>query len=284
MSKRIGLISKTWSHFLKHNASRMGAAVSYYAVFSIAPLSVLLIRIAGFFLGSAAIESTMTGYVQSLFGASTGSFISQLIQNAQHAALGTVGTVVSIASLLVAAVGVLSELDTDMDELWCTEPKTRKAKKQTTAGQILSYLKRKVIALSVIPLIGLLILASTVISQIVGVLGVHLGAYMPALEAIVSYCLQAVLFALLFKILPNTKLPKRELILGGFVTATLFLLGSVLIGAYVNTLATPASFGGAGALVVFLVWIYYSAQVFFLGASFTFVYSKDRGFLAHKAD
>ena len=280
MKKALSLTKKTFAHFSKHNASRMGAAVSYYAVFSIAPLCVILIQVAGFFLGPATVARNVTGYIQSIFGSSTGNFVSQLIDNAHWSSIGTVATVVSIVSLVIAAVSVLSELDSDMDQLWHITARTR-SPKRSSFMEVLSYLKRKLIALSVIPLIGLLLIGSAIVTQVFGLFG-HLGFLTTIIDAVISFGLGAVLFALIFRILPDTKLSAGELLLGGVMTSTLFLIGKLLIGVYVNDITNTTTFGAAGSLVVFLIWIYYCAQVFFLGASFTFVYSKEHGTLHKK--
>ena len=280
MKKALSLTKKTFAHFSKHNASRMGAAVSYYAVFSIAPLCVILIQVAGFFLGATTVQRNVTGYIRTMFGQSTGNFVSQLIGNAHWSSIGTVATVVSIVSLIVAAVSVLSELDSDMDELWHVATRAR-VPKRSGFMEVLIYLKRQLIALSVIPLIGLLLIGSAIVTQVFGLFG-HLGFFTTIVDAVISFGLGAVLFALIFRILPDTKLSVGELLLGGVMTSTLFLLGKILIGVYVNDITNTTSFGAAGDLVVFLIWIYYSAQVFFLGASFTFVYSKEYGTLSKK--
>ena len=275
------LIAATWSHFLDRKASRMGAAVSYYAVFSIAPLCVIVIRIAGLFVGSGSTQRSITNYINTTFGTSAGSFVAQLIDNAHLHSLGLASTLVGGVTLIITAIGVLSELDSDMDELWRADEHDR-GRKRRRSGTIVSYIRRKAVAASVIPIIGILLIGSTLLTNVIGLFGGHIAPYLQMLDAVVSFGLGTLLFAVIFKILPDTKLPNRELLLGGVVTATLFLFGKVLIGVYVDTLADAAAFGAAGSLVVFLIWIYYSAQVFFLGASFTYVYSKEHGFLGNK--
>jgi membrane protein len=260
----------------------MGAAVSYYAVFSIAPLCVLIISIAGAFLGTLSVETTVARYIGEGFGPATGTLVKNLVQTAHQYPLGVGATIAGALSLVIAALGVLSELDSDLDELWATGPERISRRKQSHAAYIRSFVWKKIIAFSVIPIFGLLFVGTTVISDI-SLSAFNLGGIAPeSIDALMSFILGTLLFALVFRILPDTKLPKRELLLGGLVTSTLFLVGKILINIYVENINT-AAFGAAGSFVVLLIWIYYSAQVFFLGASFTYVYAKNHGSLSEKA-
>lgn len=280
--KTQGILAQTWAHFKQRNAPRMGAAVSYYAVFAVAPLCVFFISIAGSFLGKVSAETTIVRYIGESFGATTGTLVVHLMKAAYQYPLGLGATIAGILSLTIAALGVLSELDTDLDELWATETDRPSQKKRTRASYIRIYIWKKIVAFSVIPLFGLLFVGTTVISDL------SLAAFnvdniaIESIDALMSFVLGSLLFALVFRILPNTKLLARELLLGGVVTSSLFLLGKILINIYVENINTPA-FGTAGAFVILLIWIYYSAQVFFLGASFTYVYAKKYGSLSEKA-
>ena len=263
----------------------MGAAVSYYTVFSIAPLCVLLVTIAGFFVGKGEVQAIVIRYMSESFGASTGNFIGGIMSTARTHPIGIVTTILGGISLFVAAVGALSEIDRDLDKLWALpghrEP--RQKIKHPTIAYALNYVWKKIVAFSVIPVFGLLFVGTTVITGVlVGTSGLF-SAHADLIDALMSFFLGAFLFATIFHILPDTKLPTRELVLGGFATSLMFLIGKVLIGIYVDSLTSTASFGAAGSLVALLIWIYYSAQVFFLGASFTFVYSKEQGFLSKKS-
>lgn len=281
-----GLLHKTWIHFQSHNGSSMGAAVSYYTVFSIGPLCVLLVAIAGFFVGAGTVQRTVIRYMSESFGASTGAFIGNIMQTAHAHPIGIVTAVLGGVSLFIAAVGALSEIDRDLDRLWALpgQRKPREKIQHPTLAYVVSYVWKKLVAFSVIPIFGLLFVGTTIITDVlVGTSG-FLASQADIIDALMSFFLGSVLFAVIFHILPDTKLPKRELIFGGLITSVLFLVGKVLIGMYVNSLTSTASFGAAGSLVALLIWIYYSAQVFFLGASFTFIYSKERGFLSRKEE
>lgn len=263
----------------------MGAAISYYAVFSIAPLCIILIALAGIFLDRSIVETSIMSQISDLLGSSTSSYIGSLINSAQRQSLGIIGAIVSALTIVATAISVLSELNRDLDELWQLPKKQKTEKKQRFVIRIMNVLKEKIAVFSIIPFAVFLLLSSVVASFILSTvetsaLGTpHLWIYLRIADAVLSLCLGTVLFALIYKVLPNTKLPWREVLLGGMVTSILFFIGKLLIGIYLNTIASTSVYGAAGSLAILLIWIYYSSQVFFIGASFIFVYSKEKGYL-----
>ena len=284
------LIKETFSHWSNHHPGRLGAALSYYAVFSILPLFLIIIALTGLFVDKNLVQANIMYYIEDAVGVNAGEYIKNLLQGTRHQTTTIAAAIISIGTLIFGAIGVFSELNNALDELWHLEPKGKKVieKEPGVWKKIVLILRHKITSFSVVPLIGILLLlsiGSTIFLPAIATKIPWLFPYEWSLklaEIIVSLVLSTILFSLIYKILPNLKLPWKELIIGSMVTSLLFLIGKLLIGTYLTTLANTSTFGAAGALVAILLWVYYSSQVFFIGASYIFVYSRKSGYLKNK--
>ena len=282
MKSLFTVVTAAARHFQAHRGARMGAALSYYAVFSIAPLGILIIAIVGSIFGTQLVEQSVIAQAERFIGGGAGEFIESIIFGITSQSLGTIGTILSIATILFGVFSLMSVLDSSLDELW--ETKTAQGtKKESFWKKIEIIVHKKLPAFSMLPIIAILFLFFVATSVSLSLFSDQLsglGETIRFVEPIALFILGTVFFALVYKILPDRSLPARELLIGGVVTSTLFLIGRLIIGYYIASFADTTIYGAAGSLVAILIWIYYSSQVFFFGASFTYIYSKKRGVLS----
>lgn len=271
------IAKETVAHWRARNASRMGAALAYYAMLSFVPLLLIIVMLVGSLLGHELVQGTLSQYITQFIGSGMASYIEGLIEGAQQVSLGVLGTVISALLIIFGAVGVFGELDRDMDELWDMSNQPKKEKFWT---MIIQNLRDKAVAFFMIILLaGLLILSvggsfiTTLLAQVFPDL------LMLALQFGFPLLFATILFVFIYRILPSYTLPWRTLFLGAFITALFLLIGNSVITLYLKFFVHTSMFGAAASLVGLLVWVYYSAQVFFLGASFTYVYARRRGFI-----
>ncbi len=279
MQKRFILpyLKGSLAHYSQHRASRMGAAISYYTIFSIIPLLSLVILIAGSLLGKNYIQTELGAQIANLIGQSDSAFLDSLLSAVSIQQHG-LATLISIVVLIIGTLGVLYELKNALDDLWETAPsKARSGFKYAIFSRLLT--------LSVIPVLIFLLLISLVFSALLSAFGniisAHTGAtfLFKVLNLVFSYAVVTFLFAFIYKYLPAKKLPWKEILCGALATGLLFMLGKSLIGLYIGKFASTSVFGAAGTLIILLLWIYYSVQIFFFGASLTYVYSERYGYV-----
>ncbi len=278
------LIKETFSHWLKKRAYRMGAAISFYAIFSIAPLFILLIGIVRTIFDRQTTQAAIGHTLNVAIGSNLSAVIQTMISSAYRSHTGIITTLLGGAVLIIAAVSVFSELNTDLDDLW--EVPLKRPIMQSTAQTIMHYLEDKVISLLLILFCGFLLLISVAFTVFVSFFHhagpdiLQVGVWGHIVNILISLLGGTVLFSTIYRILPETKLPWKEVIAGAFVTALLFLTGRFLISWYIDAFGDTTTFGAAGSIVGLLLWVYYSAQVFFIAASGTFTYSKLYGSLS----
>jgi len=261
-------------------APSMGAAISYYTVFSLAPLLVIVIAIAGALFGHEAVTGQITGQLSGLIGRDGAGLVQRLVANASDTDRGLVAGTISIVILLVGATTVFAELQSALDRIWHV-PERDKPK------GLWAIVRARLLSFGLILGLAFLLMVSLVVGAVTAALGRWLGALMPATEALlyglnllVSLGFTTVLFALIFKFMPTAAVDWRDVWVGAVVTALLFEAGKLFIGLYIGTSGITESFEAAGSLVVLLAWVYYAAQIFLLGAEFTKVYADEHGSLA----
>ena len=274
------LLKLSYQGWKEDKASRLAAALAYYTIFSLAPLLVIIIAITGLFWQREAVQSLVMAQMEGLVGAEGRTFISDLLASASRPATGITATIVGIITLLFGALGAFNELHNALNTIW-------EVKEEETQGfleTIKKVLFSRLLSFSMILGIGFLLLVSLVISAGLSAVNETIGNAIPVSEIllqivnlIISIGVITVLFALIFKFLPDAEIAWRDVWLGAFVTALLFSLGKFVIGLYLGNSAVASSFGAAGSLVVLLIWIYYSAQILFFGAEFTQVYANKFG-------
>jgi len=267
------LFKQTVTAWSDDHASSMGAAISYYTLFSIAPLLLIVIAVAGFFFGDAAARGEIMGQLQGLLGVDGARAVEALLKSVNRPAQGILATVVGIATLLLGATGVFAELQNDLDRIW-------RAPVSASASGIMSLLRNRLLSFGLVLGFAFLLIVSLIASAVVSALGKWWGPMFGAWELVaqainfvLGFALMTVLFAMIYKIMPRVKIAWRDVWTGAVVTSLLFAIGKLLIGLYLGKSSVTSAFGAAGSLVLVMVWVYYSAQVFLLGAEFTWVYA-----------
>jgi membrane protein len=264
---------KGWLH---DGAPSMGAAVAFYTLFSMAPLLLLAIAIAGFVIGSDVARDLLVNQLTSLMGEKGAGAIQSVLQAADDRTEDVFAAAVSLVTLVIGASTVFGELRRDLDRIWRHEPPPSKG--------LWHFVRSRVLSAGMVMTIGFLSIVSLVVSATVSAMGsMWTGGFPGAttllhvLEFIASFAIFTGLFAMIYRILPSVRIAWSDVWIGGAVTSLLFWIGKFLIGLYLGKSAIASPFGAAGSLVVVIVWVYYSAQIFFLGAEFTRAYALRHG-------
>jgi len=256
------------------SAASMGAALSYYTAFSLAPLLLIAISIAGVFFGEDAARGQITATLSSMIGPDSAKTVETMVRASRDNHAGILATLIGIGTLVLGATSVFSELQRALDAIWRVPQQAR------TSG-IVAFVRGRLLSLGLIVSFGFLLLVSLLVSAVVGAMGTWGSQLLPGwelvvqvLNAVVGFAITGVMFAAIYRILPTVRIPWRDVWTGAWVTAVLFTVGKTLIGLYIGKAAPGSVFGSAGSVVIVLVWVYYSAQVFLLGAEFTWVYAQ----------
>ncbi len=268
----IPLLRETVSEWSKHKSARLAAAIAYYTVFSIAPLLVIVIAIAGLAFGREAAQGHILGQIQGLVGHQGGQQIQGMIAAANKPKSGIIASILGLIALIFGASALVIQLQDALNTIWDVESKK--------AGGFLVMIRQRVVSFSMIIGLAFLLMVSLVVSAGLSALNTYSGKLIPAL----AYLLQAanvvfdlailtLLFAVIFKYLPQAKITWRDVWVGSAITALLFVAGQFLITLYLGKLNASSPYGDAGSLIIILLWVYYSAQLLLLGAEFTKVYA-----------
>lgn len=270
------LLKETISDWSQDKASRLAAALAYYTTFSIAPLLVIVIAIVGLVFGREAVQGQIEAQIQGLVGEDSAELIQEMIQGANDRTAGTIATIIGVATLLFGATGVFAQLQDALNTIWEVEPKPGRG--------LIGIIRTRFTSFTMVLGIGFLLMVSLVVSAGLAVLSEFLQGGLSEMawlaqivHFIISFGVITLLFAMIYKLLPDVKIAWSDVWIGAAVTALLFTLGKFLIGLYLGHSGVASSYGAAGALIVILLWVYYSAQILFLGAEFTQVYAKRFG-------
>jgi membrane protein len=273
----VKILKNTVAEWSEDNVPLLAAALAYYTVFSLAPLLLIAIAIAGAVFGEEAARGEIIGQIQGLVGDQGAEAIQTMIANANKPGSGgTIATIVGVVFLLFGASGVFGQLQTALNTIWEVKPKP---------GQgIASFLQARFLSFAMVLVIGFLLLVSLVLSAILAAVSKVFGNFVPdlvivgqLLNFVISFGVITVLIAAIYKFLPDVKVPWKNLWVGAGVTALLFNIGKLLLGLYLGHSSIGSTYGAAGSFVVVLTWVFYSAQILLFGAEFTQVYSKHRG-------
>ena len=256
-------------------APSMGAALSYYTLFSIAPLLLIVIAVAGWFFGDNAVRGELTGALQGLMGEEGAKAIEGLLASVSEPKEGIIATVVGVFVLIIGATTVFGELQNDLDRIW-------RAPAREDIGGVWRLLRSRLLSIGMILGIAFLLMVSLVLDAVLQALGKMWGtgplqALAQVINFIIGFGLTTTVFAMIYKLMPRAKIAWHDVWVGAAVTAILFTVGKFLIGLYIGRSAVASSFGAAGSLAVVMIWVYYSAQIFLLGAEFTWVYAHSHG-------
>ncbi len=279
MKKYFDLFKQAGKEFSSDKAPRLGAALAYYTVFSIAPLLLIAIAIAGLVFGQEAAMGQISRQLSGVMGPSTAKTLEEMIQSAAKPKSGMVATILGIVTLVFGASGVFGQLKDALNTIWNVEEKRR-------AG-VLGFIRDRFLSFAMVFSIGFLLLVTLVVDAVISATGEVLAPKIPggevvlqSLQLVVSFALATVLFALIFRFLPDIRVAWRDVWIGAVFTSIFFVVGKFGLGLYLGKSAAGSAYGAAGSLVILLLWTYYSAQILFFGAEVTQVYARSHGSMA----
>ena len=270
------LLKETFQEWQQDKAPLLAAALAYYTVFSITPLLVIAIAIAGAIFGQDAARGEILEQINGLVGEQGAQAIETALANANQPQLGNTASIISIAVLLVGASGVFAQLQEALNTVWNVKAKPN--------GGIWQFIRKRLLSFGMVLAIGFLLLVSLILSAMLsGISKLEINllpGFTPLwqlLNLAISFGFISLLFALIYKYLPDVKIRWQDVLVGAIITALLFTLGKFLIGLYLGRGSLGSAYGAAGSLIVFLAWVFYSAQILLFGAEFTQVYARKYG-------
>ncbi len=271
-----GLLKETFEEWNKDKVSRLAAALAYFTIFSVAPLLIIAIAIAGAVFGSQAANNEIVGQLQGLIGKPGAELIQTAITNASQPKQGNIASIVSVILLLFGASGLFAQLQDALDTIWEVQPKPGRG--------IISVIRDRFLSFGMVFGVGFLLIVLLVASAILGTVSTYFHSLLPGADIlwkivnfVLSFGVTTLLFGLIFKILPDVKIVWSDVWTGALLTSFLFSIGRVVLGQYFGSSSFGSIYGAAGTLVVILAWIYYAAQILFIGAEFTKVYARKYG-------
>lgn len=271
------LIKSSFKGFNENKVPKLSGSLAYCTVFSLGPLLIIIIGISGFFWGREAIEGKIYGQLENFMGHSTALQLQQIIKNASISGKGKWAAIIGAVTLLIGATTVFAEIQDSINTIWGLKPKPRK-------GWV-KLLKNRFLSFSVIVSLGFLLLVSLAFSAIIEGWGNQMQAHLNGISVVLifiatqlfNFLFTSIVFAIIFKVLPDAQIRWKDIIAGALVTAFLFTIGKSAISLYISKTNTGNVFGTAGSLVVLLVWVYYSSIILYFGAEFTKVFAKAYG-------
>ncbi len=275
------LARETLSSWSDDYASSMGAALAYYTMFSIAPLLLIVISVAGLFFGEQAARGEIMDQLEGLMGVEGAHAVQALLTSVNHPKAGILATVFGVFALVIGATTVIGELQNALDRIWRAPRRPQ--------GGIAKWVHSRLLSLGMIMGTGFLLMVSLLASALLAGVQrwfgryVDLGASASAIDFVLSFAFITVAFAMIYKVMPRVRVEWRDVWIGAIVTALLFTVGKMAIGVYIGRSAVASTFGAAASLVAMVVWVYWSAQIFLLGAEFTWVYARRCGSLRERA-
>lgn len=273
------LLSVTIDNWFRHNVPRLGASLAFYTLLSLAPLLIIVIAVAGAVFGQKAATGQLVWQIQDLIGRDGALAVQALIQGTQRPGAGAIATVLGLLTLFIGATTVVSELRAALNTIWCVP-----VKEETGLRSLISVLVDRTMSFAMVLAIGFLLLVSLALNAALSALGDRFNFLfqtpewaLQVVDFLISYSVITGLFMLLYKVVPDLHIEWSDVILGAAITGLMFSIGKTLIGIYLGKAGVASTYGAAGSLVVVLVWVYYSAQIFFLGAEFTQAYAQRYG-------
>ena len=276
-----GVLKDSFKGFGNDNVTKLSGSLAYYTVFSMGPLLVVIISLCGLFLGRDAVEGKVYGQLNSFVGHDTALQLQQIIKNASISGKGKFAAIIGVITLLLGATTVFGDIQDSINRIWGIKPKPKKG--------WLKMLRNRFLSFSIIASLGFLLLVSLGISAIIEALMNSFKAHYPDVAVVVVYIIDLALtlgvttliFAVIFKVLPDAKIKWKDVIAGAFATSILFMLGKFGISFYIGKSNVGTTYGAAGSLVILLLWVYYSAIILYFGAEFTKAYAIAYGSAIH---
>jgi membrane protein len=270
------LLRRAGEAWIADNAPRLGAALAFYTLFSLAPVLIVTVSLAGVVFGDKAAQGEIVRQFQGLIGTQGAIAIETIIQSTNRPALGVFATTFGVLAIFIGASGAFNELQDALDMIWEVDNRTKSFWTVT--------IKQRLLSLGLVLATGFLLLTSLVVTAFLSATEAYISNLLPKLlvllesiNLVFSFCIITLLFALIFKFIPDTAIPFRDVWMGAAVTSILFTVGKVIIGFYLGHSALTSAYGAAASLVIFLIWIYYSAQILLFGAELTHVYALKYG-------
>ncbi|MDV6168179.1 YihY/virulence factor BrkB family protein [Flavobacterium sp. DG1-102-2] len=271
------ILKNTFTGFMADKGLKLSASLSYYTLFSLAPLLLLIISLAGVIFGQTASEGRIFDEINGLIGAEAATQVQQIIRNLQLSGKSTLSAIIGAITLVIGATTVFGEIQDSINMIWRVKAKPKRG--------WLKMLKDRLLSGSIIVGLGFLLIVSLIINGALMALNEILRSYFPDLTIIlinianivISFAVITVLFGVIFKVLPDAKIAWKDVRAGAFFTALLFMLGRYLIGIYIETTAAGSPYGAAGSIIVILLWIYYTAAILYFGAEYTREYACFKG-------
>jgi membrane protein len=266
------LLRRAGEAWIADNAPRLGAALAFYTLFSLAPVLIVTVSLAGVVFGDKAAQGEIVRQFQGLIGTQGAIAIETIIQSTNRPALGVFATTFGVLAIFIGASGAFNELQDALDMIWKVDNRTKSFWTVT--------IKQRLLSLGLVLATGFLLLTSLVVTAFLSATEKYISNLLPrslvlleSINLVFSFCIITLLFALIFKFIPDTAIPFRDVWMGAAVTSILFTVGKVIIGFYLGHSALTSAYGAAASLVIFLIWIYYSAQILLFGAELTHVYA-----------
>lgn len=278
------ILKNTFNGFLEDRALKLSAALSYYTVFSMAPLLLLLISLAGVFFGRDAIQGHVFSEINGLIGNEAAAQIQDVIRNMELSGKTNLTIIIGAVTLIIGATSVFGEIQDSINLIW-------KVKAKPKRGWV-KLLKDRLLSSSLIVGLGFLLIVSLLVNGVLAAINNWFKGYFPditifvfgLINIVIGFTVITLLFGVIFKVLPDAKIAWKDVRMGAFFTACLFMLGRYLIGIYIETTSTGSAYGAAGSLIVILVWVYYTAAILYFGAEFTKYYAEHIGAKIEPAD
>ena len=277
LTNSIKVLKDTFNGFMQDKGLKLSASLSYYTIFSMAPLLLLIISLAGFFFGREASEGRIFSEINGLIGNEAAKQVQQIISNLELAGNSTISIIIGVVTLIIGATTVFGEIQDSINMIWKVKAKPKK-------GWV-KMLKDRLLSGSIIVGLGFLLIVSLIINGAMAALNNFLKSMFPDFTLVlinianiaISFGVITVLFGVIFKVLPDAKIKWKHVRAGAFFTACLFMLGRYVIGLYITTTGAGSPYGAAGSLIVILLWVYYTAAILYFGAEFTRAYAIFRG-------
>jgi membrane protein len=271
------ILKGSFNDFIDNKALRMSAALAYYTVFAIAPMLIVIISLCDIFYGREAIEGSIYQHIQGFVGHDAAVQIEEIIRNATISREISWASVIGVCALIFAATGVFAEIQDSINFIWRLKAKPKKGWLKLILNRVLSF--------SMVISLGFILLVSLIINSVLDLLGQQLAKLFPGIAVYLAYGINllitfitiSALFAIIFKVLPDARIQWRDVVIGSFTTAILFMLGKFAIGYYLGKTHISTTYGAAGSVVIILLWVYYSANILYFGACFTHSYAKQTG-------
>ena len=271
------LLKETFKELIADNAIKLSAALSYYTIFSLPPLLIIIISLAGVFFGPEVVRGEIFGQINGLVGNDAAIQIQEMIKNVTLSKSSTFATTLGVIILIIGASGVFAEIQDSINFIWGIEAKPKMG--------LVKFLKNRLMSFSMIASVGFLLLVGLIVNSVMDILSDKLGEIFPkntvylfyALNILIVFAIIALLFTVIFKTLPDGKIAMKDGLIGASFTAVLFMLGKFAIGAYLGRSSIASVYGAAGSVILILIWVYYSAIILYFGAEFTKVYAVTHG-------